>query len=110
MKKNEWKKRDGVVYSTNPDFSYRESAPVQANTLPAQQQRLRVLLDRSGRAGKTVTVVTGFIGTPADLDALGKQLRTKCSVGGSVKDGEILLQGDIVQKVKELLNKLGYKA
>ena len=111
MAKNDWKKRDGVVFSTNPDFKYdsTESEDV-IQTLPPEKQKLIVCIDRSGRAGKQVTLVEGFIGDDDDLSELGKKLKTKCGVGGSVKDGEIIIQGDFRDKVVELLTKDGYKA
>ena len=109
-KKNDWKKREGVVYSTSSDFEYSLQQNTESETLPAQQQNLRVLLDKSMRAGKQVTLVTGFIGTAADLETLGKVLKTKCGVGGSVKDGEIIIQGDHRDKIVQLLIREGYKA
>ncbi|MBI1769234.1 MAG: translation initiation factor [Bacteroidetes bacterium] len=109
-KKNEWKNRDGVVYSTNQNFQYEYSGNNEADTLPAQQQNLKVLLDKSGRAGKQVTLVTGFLGKPGDLESLTKLLKTKCGVGGSSKNGEIILQGDLRDKVVQALIKEGYKA
>jgi translation initiation factor 1 len=109
-KKNDWKKRDGVVYSTNSDFEYSLQQENSAATLPPQQQNLKVLLDKSMRAGKQVTLVTGFIGTPSDLEALGKMLKSKCGVGGSVKDNEVIIQGDHRDKIVTLLTKEGYKA
>lgn len=109
-KKNDWKKREGVVYSTNSDFEFQQQQQQEAATLPPQQQSLKVFLDKNGRAGKQVTIVSGFIGTTTDLDSLGKFLKSKCGVGGSVKDGEILIQGDARDKVVQALLKEGYKA
>jgi translation initiation factor 1 len=109
-KKNEWKNRDGVVYSTNSDFQFRYEEKNKQATLPPQQQNLKVQLDKSGRAGKQVTLVTGFIGKTEDIEALTKLLKTKCGVGGSAKEGEILIQGDTRNKVVEILVNEGYKA
>jgi len=109
-KSNDWKKRDGVVYSTNSDFEFSYGQSDTPSTLPAQQQNLRVSLDKSMRAGKQVTLVTGFVGTPEDLEKLGKVLKSKCGVGGSAKDGEILIQGDHRDKIVQFLQKDGYKA
>ena len=106
MKQN----RTGVVYSTNPDFTYQDNEPGETPTLPKQQQQLRVQLDKKQRGGKQVTLVTGFVGTEADLQALGKLLKTKCGVGGSAKDGEVVVQGDFRDKVLDVLLKEGYKA
>lgn len=109
-KKNDWKKRDGVVYSTSSDFEYNYQQNEEAETLPPQQQNLKVSLDKSGRAGKQVTLVSGFVGSAADLDTLTKTIKTKCGVGGSAKEGEILIQGDVRDKVVQILQKEGYKA
>ena len=109
-KKNDWKKRDGVVFSTDSDFDFSYQGNEEAVTLPPQQQNLKVLLDKSMRAGKQVTLVTGFVGSPSDLETLGKLLKTKCGVGGSVKDGEVIIQGDMRDKIVQALLKEGYKA
>lgn len=109
-KKNDWKKREGVVYSTSSDFKYAQQQESAENTLPAQQQNLKVQLDKSMRAGKQVTLVTGFTGKTGDIEALGKMLKMKCGVGGSVKDREIIIQGDHRDKIVQLLIKEGYKA
>lgn len=109
-KKNNPRNAVGVVYSTNPDFEYQYDDAPQVETLPPSAQKLRVRMERSGRGGKTVTVVSGFIGTDDDLDELGQTLKTKCGVGGSVKDGLIIIQGDFRERVVALLQALGYPA
>lgn len=105
---NQRKNRTGIVYSTSSDFEYQHSASPEAETLPPSQQKLRVQLDKKQRAGKQVTLVTGFIGKDEDLQALCKFLKNKCGVGGSAKDGEILIQGDHKTKIADLLTKEGY--
>lgn len=109
-KKNNWKNREGVVYSTDSSFNYEYSGNEEQETLAPSKQNLRIELDKSGRAGKQVTLITGFVGSSADLDTLTKLIKTKCGVGGSCKDGEILIQGDVREKVLGILTKEGYKA
>ena len=106
MSKN--KNKVGVVYSTNPDFQYDYDEPEAVDMLPASQQRLRVRMERSGRGGKTVTVVDGFVGSDTDLDDLGKALKKRCGVGGSTKDGQVIIQGDFRERVIALLKDMGY--
>ena len=108
MKKNDWKDRLNIVYSTNPDFANSFDEKEENETLPKQQQKLRVSIEKNHRGGKTVTIVKNFTGTEADMKDLGKLLKTKCGVGGSVKDGEILIQGEFKEKVIEILKKEGY--
>lgn len=108
MKKNDWKDRLGVMYSTNPDFNYETGGDAQEDTLPKEKQLLRISLDKRNRGGKVVTLITGFRGTGDDLEALGKLLKVKCGVGGSAKDGEIIVQGDLRTKVLDILQKEGY--
>ena len=110
MSDNDWKSRLGVVYSTNPDFKYTKEASEEQETLPPERQRLIVRIDRRQRAGKQVTLVEGFVGTAADLAALAKTLKTKCGVGGTAKEGEITIQGDLRDKVTQLLQSMGYNA
>lgn len=99
----------GVVFSTNPDYQYTYEDEVQiVETLPPQQQKLRVLLDKKQRGGKQVTLVNGFIGQEEDLQILGKSLKSKCGVGGSVKDGEIIVQGDFRERIFSILQADGY--
>lgn len=107
---NKNKKQGNIVYSTNPDFHFDEqNSDDEISTLPSKQQNLTVVLDKKARAGKAVTLVTGFIGKEEDLLELGKYLKTKCGVGGSVKENEIIIQGDFRQKIKLLLEEKEYK-
>ncbi|TCO26783.1 translation initiation factor 1 [Pedobacter psychrotolerans] len=107
-KKNSLSDLGGIMFSTNPDFEYQEEVDDQT-TMPNNKQDLRVMLDKKNRGGKAVTLITGFNGRMEDLDVLGKMLKTKCGVGGSVKDGEIMIQGDVRDKVMAILQKDGYK-
>ncbi len=105
------KSREGIVYSTADSFEYKyNSEETNQATLKPAQQNLKVLLDKKQRAGKKVTLINGFIGSEDDLKELGKKLKTKCGVGGTVKDGEILIQGDFRDRIMELLLSEGYKA
>ena len=109
MKNNNWKDRLGMVYSTNPDFKYNTGdAEEEKENLPKEKQVLRVSLEMKNRGGKMVTLVSGFKGKEDELAALGKYLKVKCGVGGSVKDDEILIQGDVRRKVTDLLIQAGY--
>lgn len=108
MVDNDWKKRLGVVYSTNPDFAFAEQAPQEQESLHPSKQKLIVSLDRRQRAGKSVTLVSGFVGSGQELSELGRILKIKCGVGGSAKNGEITVQGDLRDKVVSLLQEMGY--
>ncbi len=110
MATNDWKERLGMVYSTNPDYEYNKGHEPEAQTPAAEKQALRVGLSKKHRAGKTVTLVSGFVGRAEDLEALAKTLKTRLGVGGSAKDGEIVIQGDFRQRVGEILRAAGYKA
>lgn len=108
MSKKNTSRPDGLAYSTNKDFfnDFRADEPV--NTLPKEKQKLKVTLDTKQRAGKVVTFIDGFVGSDDDLETLGKQLKTKCGTGGSVKDGYIMIQGDYKVKVITWLKEWGY--
>jgi len=108
MSKKNKPDNQGYVYSTDPNFSFKEEQE-NVETLPPAQQKLRVRLDTKQRAGKAVTLVEGFIGSAGDAEDLGKKLKTYCGTGGSVKDVEIIVQGDQREKVLQWLLKNGYK-
>ena len=108
MSKKPQSRPDGLAYSTNKDFFNDFPADEPQETLPKNQQKLRVKLDSKQRAGKIVTLVEGFVGSNDDLEALGKQLKTKCGTGGSVKDGLAIIQGDYKDKVIAWLREWGY--
>ena len=102
------KDRINVVYSTNPDFNYESNEQEEQSTLEPKEQKLKVLLDKKQRAGKSVTLIKGFIGQKEDLEELGKLLKSKCGVGGTVKDQEILIQGDFRDKIVQILKEKGF--
>lgn len=110
MSNNDWKSRLNVVYSTDPDFRYTTDEQPEERTLPPSQQQLRVWLDRKQRAGKVVTLVRGFVGSADDLKSLASLLKSRCGVGGSAKEGEIIIQGDFRDRIVEILLREGYKA
>jgi len=101
--------RKGVVFSTNQEYDYEYDEHEEMETLPPKEQTLRILLDRKSRKGKTVTIIEGFVGTEEDLKDLGKMLKSKCGVGGTAKNGEILIQGEFRDKIITLLQQEGYK-
>ena len=101
--------RSGYVFSTDPGFKFEFEPNQEAETLPAAAQKLKISIDRKQRGGKTVSLVTGFVGTAADLEELGKKLKNHCGTGGSAKDNEILVQGDQREKILQWLLKSGYK-
>ena len=102
------KEKLNVVYSTNPDFNYQFEETEETETLSKNQQKLYVSIDKKQRGGKEVTLVEGFIGLEEDLKELGKFLKSKCGVGGTVKEMEILIQGNFKDKIVDLLQKEGY--
>lgn len=99
-----------LVYSTNKEFFEQQNSVPEAETLPPEKQRLTVRIDRRQRAGKQVTLIEGFKGSQENLAALAKSLKVKCGVGGSAKDGEITIQGDLRDKITSLLMDMGYNA
>ncbi len=110
MAESDWKSRLGVVFSTNPEFSYHNDIQQVIESIPSSKQNLIVAIDRRNRGGKQVTLVTGFVGREDELEELGRKVKSKCGTGGSVKDGEIIIQGDFRERVVTYLLSLGYKA
>jgi len=110
MQKKKLHSFSGLVYSTDPNFKMADETVEEKETMPAANQKLRILLDRKQRAGKSVTLIEGFIGKEADREELGKKLKAFCGTGGSVKDNEILIQGDNRDKILQWLQKNGYTA
>lgn len=109
MSKKNKADKGGFVYSTDPSFHFEQEAREEQETLAPEQQKLRILLDTKQRAGKAVTLVSGFVGKDEDLEELGKKVKQFCGTGGSVKDGEIIIQGDQREKVRQFLQKLKYR-
>ena len=108
-KENDWKERLNIVYSTNPDFNYQKEDDFQEEELlAANQQKLRTRIEKKGRGGKTATIISGFVGPDKDLEDLARTLKTHCGTGGSVKDGEIIIQGELKDKIVTKLKALGY--
>lgn len=106
---NQHKKREGIVYSTIENFEYQTGESQEPDTLQPNSQILYISLDKKQRGGKQVSLVTGFVGKEEDLQTLSKLLKNKCGVGGSAKDGEIIIQGDLRNKISEILKKEGYQ-
>ena len=109
MSKKKIESLGGLVYSTDPNFKLPEENTEEQETIEPSQQKLKIRLDTKHRAGKAVTLVEGFIGSINDLEELGKKLKLFCGTGGSVKDGEIIIQGDNREKILQWLQKNGYK-
>lgn len=99
----------GFVYSTDPNFRFEEAPQQEQPTLEPAQQKLKIRLDTKHRAGKAATLIEGFVGTGADAEELGKKIKSFCGTGGSVKNGEIIIQGDKRDKVMQWLHNNGYK-
>ena len=102
------KNKDGIVYSTNSDYKYT-TQPHQGASIPPKMQNLKISLDKKNRGGKTVTIISGYIGKETDIEKLGRELKSKCGVGGTIKDGEIIIQGDHKERIIKILSEAGYK-
>lgn len=109
MKSNDWKDRLNIVYSTDPDYQYHREKEEETSTLPPGEQQLRLSLDKRNRNGKSVTLVSGFVGTEEDLKKLAALLKAKCGCGGSAKEGCVIIQGDFREKLTAILRKEGYR-
>ena len=109
MSTSDWKDKLSFAYSTNPNFNPNDEEVNEVTTPEPSKQNLRVRYERKNRGGKAVTIVSGFDGSETDLKELGKALKTKLGVGGSVKEGEIIIQGDFRNKLLNLLQEMGYK-
>ncbi len=110
MADNDWKSRLGVVFSTNPEFGYKTEEEEIGTKIPATRQKLIVSLEKRNRGGKKVTIVSGFSGSEQDMEELGREIRSKCGTGGTVKDGEIVIQGDFRDRVVSILCSMSYNA
>ena len=108
MSKKNKSDSNGFVYSTDPNFRFENEEQENSETLIPSRQKLKVRLETKHRGGKTVTLIQSFIGQAVDLEDLGKKLKNYCGTGGSVKDGEIIIQGDQRDKVLQWLQKNGY--
>lgn len=106
---NDWKDKLGFVYSTNPEFKINLPEDIERETPPPGKQNLLIAVEKKNRGGKTVTIIKGFIGSEEDLNDFAKKIKTYCGVGGSVKNGDIIIQGNLKIKLAELLNKWGYR-
>ncbi len=107
---NKHKNREGIVFSTNPDYAYTYNEQQEPDTLKPEQQQLRISTDSKMRAGKIVTLIQGFVGKEAAMEQLAKLLKTACGVGGTVKDGQIIIQGNFKDRILTLLKQKGYRA
>ena len=108
MYSDDWKDKLAFAYSTNPDYNPNDNTDEEEESLEPNKQVLRVRLEKKNRGGKTVSIVSGYVGTESDLKDLGKHLKSRCGVGGSVKDGEIIIQGDFRDRILNLLKEMGY--
>jgi translation initiation factor 1 len=102
------KHRKGIVYSTDPSFIYDYGDKPISGTLLPEEQRLRIIIDTKGRQGKVATVIKGFIGNKRDIEQLAKTIKTRCGTGGTVKDGDVIIQGDMRDRIRDVLEDLGY--